>query len=38
MEASSRAATVVLRERIGLIWDLREPPAHVVAGRLRQTA
>ena len=23
---------------VGLIWDLREPPAHVVAGRLRQTA
>jgi len=23
---------------VGLIWDLREPPAHVVAGRLRQAA
>ena len=23
---------------VGLIWDLREPPEHVVAGRLRQTA
>jgi len=23
---------------LGLIWELREPPAHVVAGRLRQTA
>jgi stearoyl-CoA desaturase (delta-9 desaturase) len=22
---------------VGLIWDLREPPAHVVAGRLRQS-
>ena len=23
---------------VGLIWDLREPPAHVVAGRLRPAA
>ena len=23
---------------VGLIWDLREPPQHVVEGRLRQTA
>ena len=23
---------------VGLIWDLREPPAHVIAGQLRRTA